>query len=229
MAESNTVKDIRAVAKAELLQAHPNIPIAAMEELLDSVVADTEKVIKKQDPIAPCITFFTLPNELRTRIYRLIVTFSPYSTLSAPLLIHGDIERLLDTDFVFPAILHTSQQMRQEAQEVYYGRNKFVVELGYDFLTIEDFDIPEVLEWMKVVGRERVKMIKYLEFNIRVSPDVDRPSMSLAMCQKAKASPAALDLSKPVEKWNKDVFLNALPLVKMGVSMKVIKLVVEKA
>lgn len=48
MAESNTVKDIRAVAKAELLQAHPNIPIAAMEELLDSVVADTEKVIKKQ-------------------------------------------------------------------------------------------------------------------------------------------------------------------------------------
>lgn len=60
-----------------------------------------------------------------------------------------------------------------------------------------------------------------------MSRSIDRLGLSLALCKRGRASPGALNLYRPVGKWNKDILLNALPLAKMGLPTKVITLDIE--
>ena len=120
--------------------------------------------------------FFTLPPELRNRIYELTVIHDQAVRIDNP-----------DTDWIFqPAITRTNRHVRAEALQVYYGLNKFAAFVGDRYNLAEKIELRNhrmcnggmslplhPLEkrlrhptWLKRIGARNVSMIKHFELTL---------------------------------------------------------------
>ena len=138
--------------------------------------------------------FFDLPQEIRDMIY----AYFPYQ---ASIHINQDPIKLLQ-----PNISEVSRLGREESLNVFYGRNKFVLDLrGWKDSSYprrwSPFDIFN--HWITAIGDENTARLRHLTFIshdfrvvIKISNDV-RPSFGL----KVRTNTAKAEVADQIPKW----------------------------
>ncbi|UJO22027.1 uncharacterized protein CLAFUR5_09313 [Fulvia fulva] len=230
MAGPDAAVAIRSFAKAKLHLDYPYMPVAAIEELLDRCETDTKAVIEKQKPvmveIKSRVSFFSLPAELRNVIYELATTPGPDSSVKE----EQHARRHCSPNI--PAIIQSSQRLRNEALPIYYGMNSFKVY----FCCIREsqvryFDILQTQEWLRSIGKTSAAMIKKFGIEVEVEAAVrSSHHMFGALCARLGCTEQQLTDGVTPGKWNQDLLRKALPtaLTELGIAEGSIKFQIKE-